>query len=85
MESFINKKTTEIATLQEYLIAEFQSLENSKARNKNIEKTLVTKTIPLLHEITKCLETFKNSLAPFATIAFSYVSALSSKANEILA
>jgi hypothetical protein len=36
MDNFIKSKTSEIATLQEYLIAEFQSIENFKARNKKI-------------------------------------------------
>ncbi len=36
MEKFIKSKTSEIATLQEYLIGEFQNMENAKARNKRI-------------------------------------------------
>jgi hypothetical protein len=42
MEKFIKSKTSEIATLQEYLIGEFQNMENAKDRNKRIEKILVT-------------------------------------------
>lgn len=41
MEKFIKSKTSEIATLQQYLIGEFQSMENAKARNKRVEKILV--------------------------------------------
>ncbi len=42
MEKFIRSKTSEITTLQQYLIGEFQNIENAKARNKKIEKILVT-------------------------------------------
>lgn len=55
METFIKNKTNEIANLQAYLISEFQAIENSKVRNKKIEKILITSTIPMLQEITRSL------------------------------
>lgn len=84
MEDFIKSKTSEIATLQEYLIGEFQSIENAKARNKKIEKILVTETIPILQETSKILHTFKDALTPFASIATSYISILFMKSQQLL-
>ena len=79
MEKFIKNKTSEIASLQEYLIGEFQNMENAKARNKKIEKILITEAIPALKDISTSLRKFKDYLSPFASLATAYITTLASK------
>lgn len=55
-------------------------MENAKARNKRIEKLIVTEAIPMLKEISLKLRQFKEYLTPFANVATSYVTALAAKA-----
>jgi hypothetical protein len=59
MEAFIQNKYSQVADLQQYLVKELQEIENSKSRNKRIEKLLVTNAIPTLQDIKSTVLSIK--------------------------
>jgi hypothetical protein len=84
MENFIERKYGEISDLQGFLVAELQAIENSKAKNRKIEKILVASTLPALAESKQLLKIVKTFLQPLCLTASNFVEAVGEKARALL-